>query len=318
MSFRIKTHGHLGDELRRVVEEEISAALKELETLDRSDTAEAVHEARKHFKKLRATVQLLREPLGVKRIRAEEACYRKIGRKFRKLRDAQALTATLDNLAKRFFEARRPPIVLAARHLLATEAHQALRTLERKDGLAAVLTGLREARERTAAWKIDDFRWKHLATALRRSYRRAREAWHHACAEPKPRRLHDWRRRTKELWYHVTLAHCAAPTFMEELAGEFEVLGEFLGDDHDLIVLRKVLEDHPRQVPAGQARDALFDIIALRREELLGAAFDLAGRVFAESPGAFLRALEARRHDHRQRHKKATQAAERLAALGQH
>jgi len=317
MSFRIKTHGHLGGELRRVVEEEISAALEELESLEQGDTAEAVHEARKHFKKLRATVQLLREPLGAKRIQAEETCYREIGRKFRRLRDAQALTVTLDSLARRFFEARRPPIVLAARHMLVAEAHLALRALERKDGLSTVLAGLREAHQRAAAWKIDDFRWKHLATALRRSYRRAREAWRHARTEPKPRRLHDWRRRAKDLWYHLTLAHSAAPAFMEELAGELEVLGEFLGDDHDLIVLRKALEDHPRQVAAGQARDALFDIIALRREELLGAAFDLGGRVFAESPGAFLRALEARRHDQRQRHKKATQAAERLTAIGQ-
>ncbi len=315
MSFRIKTHGRLGDELLRVIEEEIAAALKELESLEQSDTTEAVHEVRKHFKKLCAAVQLLREPLGAKNLRAEETCYREIGRKFQQLRDAQALTGTLDNLTRRFFEGRRPPIVLAARHLLIGEAHRAQRALEQKGGLADVLDGLREARQRTVALKIDDFRWKHLAAALRRSYRHSREAWRRAHAEPKPRRLHVWRRRTKDLWYHVTLAHSAAPAFMEELAGELEVLSEFLGDDHDLHVLRETLSDHPRQVPPGHARDALFDIIALRHEELLDAAFDLAGRIFADTPGEFLRALEARRHDHRQRHKKATRVAQRLATL---
>jgi len=316
MSYRIKTHGSIADDLRRVADEEIAAALAELESIDHGDIAEAIHETRKHCKKLRALVHLLREPLGAKRVRAEEASYRDTGRKFQRLRDAQAMAATLDKLAKRFFETRRPPIVLAARQILAAEERDACRALERQKVLAAVLADLREARARAAAWKIDEFRWKHLAAALRRSYRRARGAWREACAEPKPRRLHAWRRRTKDLWYHVTLARNAAPDFMEELAGELEVLGEFIGDDHDLLVLRKALVDHPRQVPAGPAREALFDIIALRREELLGAAFDLAGRVFAETPGEFLRALEARRHVQRQRHKKADRAAARLSAIG--
>jgi len=316
MSYRIKTHGRLAAELQRVAGEEIAAALAELQSLGHDDAAEAVHEARKHFKKLRALVQLLREPLGARRVRAEEASYRDIGRKIQRLRDAQALAATLDALARRFFVKRRPPIVLAARQVLAAEERRARRALEHKGALDAVLASLREARTRAAAWQLDGFRWKHLAAALRRSYRRAREAWRHAAAEPKPRRLHHWRRRTKELWYHVTLTHGAAPDFMEELAGELEVLGEFLGDDHDLLVLREVLSRHPRKVPAGRARDALFDIFALRREELLGAAFDLAGRIFAEPPADFLRALAARRSDHRQRRKKAHRAAERLAALG--
>ena len=174
---------------------------------------------------------------------------------------------------------------------------------------------LREAGERVAGWKLDDFRWKDLRAALRRSYRRAREAWRRAVAEPKPRLLHDWRRRTKELWYHLCLAHSAAPDYLEEAAGELEVLAEFLGDDHDLVVLRKILDSHPHHVPAGAVRDALFERIALRREELLDAAFDLAERIFADTPGEFITTLDERREEHRRRCKKAGRMAERMVVL---
>lgn len=312
MSFRIKTHGNIGAELQRVADEEIAAAQEELQAFERDGTREAVHEARKHFKKLRALMQLLREPLGSKGAKEEQNFYRDAGREFQRMRDAQALIPLLEKIAERFFETRRPPIIQAAARVLAAEEQRACAKLEKKGGCAAVLDTLHEARLRASGWQLDDYRWKHLRAALQRSYRRAREAWRHACDEPKPRTLHDWRRRTKDLLYHVTLCHGAAPDFMEELVGELDVLGEFLGDDHDLVVLRALLEKHPRDIPAGQARDAFFEMLGLRREELLDAAFDLAGRVFPESPRDFIDALEERRDDHRQRRKKARCMAERL------
>jgi len=316
MSYRIKTHGRIAPEFRRVAAEELTAALGELHPLDHERIADAIHEARKHLKKLRALVQLLREPMGEKQVRSEAACYRDIGRKVRHLRDAQALAAALEKVARRFFEKRHPPVVRAALAVLAGEEHRARQALERPGGFDGVIKSLQEARLRAAAWKIEDYRWKHLASALRRSYRRAREAWRQACVERRPRLLHAWRRRTKELWCQLTLIHQAAPDFLEEMAGELEVLGEFLGDDHDLLVLREVLARHPRELPENKARKGLFDILALRREELLEGAFDLAGRVFAEPPSEFLHALEARRNDHRSRGRKVQRVTDRLAALG--
>lgn len=314
MSFRIKTHGRIGAELQRVADEEIAAAQTELQAFERNGTTEAIHEARKHFKKLRALAQLLREPLGAKGTKEEQNFYRDAGREFQRMRDAQALTPLLEKIAERFFETRRPPMIQAAARVLAAEERRARTQLEKKGGCEAVLDTLREARLRVAGWQLDDYRWKDLRAALHRSYRRAREAWRHACDEPKPRTLHDWRRRTKDLLYHITLCHNAAPEFMEELAGELDVLSEFLGDDHDLVVLRSLLEKHPRDIPAGQTRDAFFEMLALRREELLDAAFDLASRVFPESPAEFIDALDERRGDHRRRHKKARCMAERLTA----
>lgn len=314
MSFRIKTHGCIGASLKRVADQEIAAAVAELQSMESSSVSDAVHEVRKHFKKLRALVQLLREPLGAKVVKEEQAFYRDTGREFQRLRDAYAQAATLRSLVDRFFDTRRPPIALAASRVLAAEEAGARRKIAKNAVGQAVLAGLNDARLRVAGWELDDFRWKDLRAALRRSYRRGRDAWRHACTEPRPRALHDWRRRTKDLLYHVMLCHSIAPDFMEELAGELEVLGEFLGDDHDIVVLRELLERHPRYMPPGPARESFFEMFALRREELLGAAFDLAGRTFAEPPDEFIDALEKRRDDHRLRRKKAKRMVEQLAA----
>ena len=316
MSFRIKTHGRVGLELQRVADEEISAAQAELRSLGNEDIGDAIHEARKHFKKMRALVQLLRGPLGPKCVREEQAFYRDVGRTFHRLRDAQAQAAAFEKLTGRFFEKRRPLVVLAVRRILAAEEQRGRRALGKNGIHDATRASLCEARERVAKWELEDYRWKDLRAALRRSYRRAREAWRQACSEPRPRLLHDWRRRTKDLYYHLCLAHGAAPDFLDEVTAELEILGEFLGDDHDLVGLRKLIERHRRQVPAGQARDALLEMLALRREELLDAAFDLAGRVLAETPADFIAALEERRDEHRRLRKKERRVVDRLEALG--
>ena len=315
MSFRIKTHGRIGASLKRVADEEIAAAGKELQSLESEGMADAVHEARKHFKKMRALVQLLRAPLGAKAVRAEQKFYRALGRELQRVRDAQAQTITLQGLVERFFDTRRPPLVAAAGRLLADEEERACRAIIKNDVASNVIASLGNARLRVDAWKLDDFRWKDLRAALRRSYRRARDAWRHASAETEPRALHDWRRRTKDLFYHATLCHGIAPDSMDELVGELDVLSEFLGNDHDLVVLRTLLERHPGEIPPGHARNAFFKIIALRRKELLDAAFDLAGRVFVESPREFIDALDERREDHRLRRKKAKRMAEELVAV---
>jgi hypothetical protein len=316
MSYRIKTRGRVGLELQRVADEELSAAQAELRALGKEDIGEAIHEARKHFKKLRALVQLLKEAIGPKGVREEQTFYRDAGRIFHRLRDAQAQAAALEKLTGRFFEKRRPLVVLAVRRILSTEEQRARRALEKDSVREGVLASLCEARQRVAKWELEDYRWKDLRRSYRRSYRRAREAWRQACGEPKPRLLHDWRRRTKDLYYHLCLAHSAAPDYLDEVTSELEILSEFLGDDHDLVGLRKLIESHRRQVPGGQARDALLEMLALRREELLDAAFDLAGRVLAETPGDFIAILEERRDEHRRLRKKERRVAERLEALG--
>jgi hypothetical protein len=57
-------------------------------------------------------------------------------------------------------------------------------------------------------------------------------------------------------------------------------------------------------------------MLSLRREELLDAAFDLAGRIFTDSPTEFITALELRRDEHRRFRKRERRVAERLGALG--
>src|SRR5918997_5761782 len=103
MAFRLDPARPLDEELRRVMREEIGKARAELA---REDRHEAVHDARKRFKKLRGALRLARPALGGAYAR-ENARWRDAAKRLSASRDATALIESFDALRKSFAGALR-------------------------------------------------------------------------------------------------------------------------------------------------------------------------------------------------------------------
>ena len=67
-----------------------------------ADPVEAVHEARKDMKKLRATLKLVRPVIGEEVYERENGRFRDAGRALSDVRDAQVRAETVEALAERF------------------------------------------------------------------------------------------------------------------------------------------------------------------------------------------------------------------------
>ena len=80
MAYRLKKREGIATGVRRIVHAELARAIDELEANRSDDAGTAVHEARKHLKKTRAALRLVRDDLGAGLRRDENAA----------LRDAQA------------------------------------------------------------------------------------------------------------------------------------------------------------------------------------------------------------------------------------
>jgi len=166
----------------------------------------------------------------------------------------------------------------------------------RRDGAvdrAAVLEALRAAEARAGDWPLKGCDWDDLLAGVTRAYARGRDAFALARADPTPERIHAWRKRAKDLWYHQRLLVPAWPAVLGAQAEEAHVLTELLGDDHDLAVLaERLAHDAPPLTPAvDAARVELRALAEQRRAELRAAAVDLGRRLYAESPKAFSRRL---------------------------
>jgi CHAD domain-containing protein len=118
------------------------------------------------------------------------------------------------------------------------------------------------------------------------AYNRGQEIFQLVLKVPSPENFHLWRKRAKDLWYQITLLRRLWPEQMEAMGHELETLGEYLGDNHDLDLLRLDVEDRCAGVNSHEV-ETLKALIDERRRELRTAALALGSRFYAEKPSAF-------------------------------
>jgi CHAD domain-containing protein len=278
-AYRLKDGESLPDGLGRVARGRIDHAIDELRGKSDSTPEEAVHEARKDAKKLRALLRLARGELGEDTFARENACFREAARELSGARDADVMLETLGSLELPSgvgFELRKAIVTEQARN----------GTGDREAAARDAVAILKEARKRVDDWPLEHDGFGALAKGLKRTYRRGRRNFRAAIDEPSVEALHEWRKRVKELWYHHTLLRSLWPPVMEAVGDQAHELSDRLGDDHDLAVLGDWMREH------ADAEPEFSEAVEQRRKELQAEAFALGARLYAEKPSGFVRRIE--------------------------
>jgi CHAD domain-containing protein len=290
MAYRLSFADDVPSSVRLCAREQLAGAVERLERAEEGPV-KAVHEARKHLKKTRALLRLVRPALGKQAYRQENDALRDAGLALSGARDADVRVATAQALAEHAAGRLPADVFDALRDALAAEAAGAERV--GADRFAAVIEALRATEPRVEAWPLDDADWDTVLAAATRAYARGREAFALARATPEPELLHAWRKRAKDLWYHQRLLAPAWPDVLDAQAEAAHELSELLGDDHDLAVLdQRLADDAAPLAPAVDAqRGELRALVAHRSGELRADAARLGRRLYAESPKAFARRL---------------------------
>lgn len=289
MPYRLENGESVRDGVRRCSREQLDSAVEELTDGVKADPVEAIHEARKALKKQRSLLRVARSAFVPDQRRREAAIFREAARSLGGARDADVMIESLDDLSERFASTEARLTFAAARaHLEAQRDEERERAGE--SGFAgAVGIELRTARRRVDEWALRRDGWPAISGGLERSYRRGRRAFKRARADPTGPRLHDWRKRAKDLWYHYRLLRPLSESTMRAQADEAHRLSELLGDDHDLWVLREALTGMADDIVADL--DPVLEILDHRRSRLQSEALLLGERIYAERPKAFRRRL---------------------------
>ena len=291
MPYRFTADETVQDGLRRCAREQLDAAVAELTTRVHDDPVEAVHDARKDLKKARSLLRLTRAAIDRDVRRRENKALRDAGRALSSARDAEVMLQALDDLADHFVGQVPQATFEAIRRHLESE-----RDTARQRMLASGLPGQTAEKLKSVRARVDDRpirrgEWKALEPGLLRSYKRGRKAMAIARSARTVEALHEWRKRSKDLWYHLRMLKPVSPGIVGGQAKEAHALSDLLGDDHDLAILRGALASGA----GGLAVDleAVIELIDRRREQLQSEAFRVGGRLYGESPKAFGRRLHS-------------------------
>jgi CHAD domain-containing protein len=269
--------------VQRVLCSQIDEAVASLRSERLSDRQ--VHDARKSLKKARATLRLMRAALPEATYRRANAALRDAARPLSALRDARILIDTIHGLEKLYGPAAAQSAPAAFRNELTRQEAALRRSTVRKP--VAVRKSLQTVRDRVGGWKVKDRGWRDIGAGVERVYRHGRRAMNQARVKPDAECLHEWRKQTKYLWHQLQTLEPLRPGRIGDLADQAHKLSDYLGDDHDLAVLRGKALKHRRAFDSNAGPAALLALIDRSQAQLRAKAFLAGGRIYADKPRAF-------------------------------
>jgi CHAD domain-containing protein len=276
--------------IMRVIQEQLEDAAAQLSQTDKSKRDDAIHEARKSVKKIRAALRLVEDDLGALFDR-ENIRLRNTGRKLASFRDAAAAIEIFEGvladakLEKDTLGSIRRGLVQEKRK---SDQSPALRTV-----LGKLAKSLSTTDKRVKQWPLRTGGYPGIEKGLKRTFRRGRKAMAAAYDTPTPENYHDWRKRVKDHWYHLTLLEHLWTPEMEKQEKILKELETCLGNDHDLVLLLEKL-----QAPGAKYRkqdiDSFVELAGDHQKKLRESAASLGEEIYDEKPGTFVKRVGKR------------------------
>jgi CHAD domain-containing protein len=285
MAFRLERDESVIRGLKRVVRDEMESAGDHLCGGRKMNRDEAIHGARKSIKKVRAVLRLVSAELGGAHER-ENAHLRDVARKLSEFRDAFAIIETFDDLRKKYSDEAGDRLK-SLRVALTKRRNQSAKAENIATVLDEAASALRKAARRVKAWPLQTDGYTAIGPGLEKTYRAGRKALVRVRKDPRAENYHELRKRVKDHWYHLRLLEDLWTGMMSASENSLKDLETWLGNDHNLVVLRARIVAEPAFYGKQKDTDLTLDLIDRYQEELRGKSLSLAARIFDEKPLRF-------------------------------
>lgn len=285
MAFRLKTGEAVSSDIRRIVLQQLDRANSELTSIGDPESDQAIHDARRRVKKIRAIIRLVRPVLN-KAHRADPEL-RRVSKMLAPVADGQGVIDTLSLLLKRYRRELPRKTAAAIRTDLIDRSRQIDSKASKQGVLEKAQMTLRAERRRVKHWRLRAEGFRALAPGLKDSVRRARLAMMTAWLHPTAQHHHTWRRHVKNHWFHVRLLSGRCGYRLQPYQRQLEALDGILGEYHNLVLLHEVLVSDSTLAQREVAR--CLRIVQRYQSELRRQAQVLGIRIYSEKPRRFVR-----------------------------
>ena len=288
MAFHFKKGESPTKAVRRLGRERIGKALDRLQKCDR---LEAIHSVRKEVKKVRAVLGLVRAKTGRGAYRKNVKTLRSAAKLLRDARDARVRPRTLKRLMAHFPDRLTASSLSGIKKVLHQNCRVETQKFLKSESVTTVGRLLRKLNRRAGDLKVRAGGWMALSAGLQESYGQGQDSLAVALKEASPENLHQWRKHVQDLWHQLRLLCPIHPEDLREMTDQTKALSQYLGDDHDLVMLWRFLSRRCARTHAAEMK-LLKELIERRRKELHTEAFSLGSRFYAAKPSVFCRRLE--------------------------
>lgn len=257
-----------------------------------SDRDEDLRQVRLVIKRSRSYLRLLRPVMGETTYFRENRKLRSSGRRLSMLRDTHVAQATLQQWSRRVTRPSERRALQAVMESLARQLTQAHPMgAGRDNAMKRVGAELLLLRGRLPDWTLNQTGWEALRPGLKNTFRRARRCMRVALKTNHDDDYHDWRRHTKDLFFHLQLLAGAWPESLRTFGQRLHELQKRIGQDHDIGLVVNLLKEDPVFRADPELRRVCKKLAS--QSGKLREAIESEGRkLFDRSPGKFTKRLE--------------------------
>ncbi len=289
MAFRIQPDESVSRGVQRLAVKSLKTARRELGR-QTPPGDEAIHEARKSVKKVRAIVDAI-EAGGGRASANSRKRLRRVSRVLSPLRDADAMLTTLAELRRRNPRLFTEQTFTRLRRELSTKKREAMDAVERQGRWKHVERDLRVLRASAKRWRVGHHGFAALESALRSTHRKGWRALNRAEQSQDAADFHEWRKKMKALWYQLRLLEGGGGVIKQHIAALHRAEA-WLGDEHNVVVFCGELSKNA-SICAGPFDLQRLTAAADRYQcELRRKALATARPIYRRKSRAYVRAIE--------------------------
>ncbi len=282
------------EDFRAIAAEQIERAMAVLRERP-AGLHEAIHDARKNFKRLRALYRLVACDAALFQ-KQENARIRDMAQNLSTVRDAAALVENAQYLREHAAsEEQQVALDKVCSFLLARRDRIAESETDLDGKICETIAGCGQALSALAHISFHNGRRKS-AVRLEKGWRRALEraaSARAACGTGTDARLfHELRKCAQDYRMHLELLREVWPSAMQAKRAETRELVDILGHLNDLATLTSFIDEGPELAGDSQNQAHLLSAIITRQEELRQETLKRAHAVFLEEPGRESRTVE--------------------------
>jgi CHAD domain-containing protein len=289
VAFRLKADQTVSNEIRRIVLRQLDLATSELKSIGDPESDEAIHDARRRVKKIRAVIRLVRPVLDKSHL-AVDPDLRQVSRLLAPVADGKGVIDTLNQLARRYSKILPRKTVTMLRSDLIEREKRIDSQAEAEHVLQRATSTLRAHRAEVKQWRLSEDGFRAIAPGLKASVRRARKAMVEAWLHPSPAHHHAWRHHVKDHWFHVRLIEARCGNHLMPVQRRLEALDGILGEYHNLTLLHEVLVSD--SALSGPERARCLRVVAKYQRALRRHAQLLGLRIYGEKPRHFVQRVK--------------------------
>lgn len=286
MSYHIRPFENFTEEFKGAGTEQLTLAIEAL-TERPQGLPEAVHDARKNFKRLRSLYRLAAADIPAFR-RSENVRIRNMGRTLSTSRDAAALVEVSRYLLEHADNAdERAALKRVSKMLAARRDEHAAEEGQLEGNVAAAIKTCGQAIDSLSRITFPQGRKndaKRIAKAWRKALKQAAAAAS-ACRDTTDAHVfHELRKRGQDLRFFLDILQRLWPSAMHAKRLEVTRLVDALGHHNDLALLASLVDEQPQLFGKSEDVAYLLSAVITRQKALREAALAIAGSAFRDDP----------------------------------